>query len=326
MLAGPMRRVLILGGTGWLGSEIAREAASNGAEVVCLARGTSGTVPDGTVLIRADRQEPGAYDQLTGDWDDVIELSDDPSFVESALDALASRARHWTFVSTVSVYARNDEPDADESAELLRPHDLNEYGEAKVAAEQATVRRLADRSLILRPGLIAGPGDPSDRFGYWPARLSRGGTVLAPTTAGRFVQVIDVTDLATFIVKAGHDQLSGVVNAVGDQHTMASFFTAVADVAGFRGDIAHVDDAWLAEHHVNHWAGPRSLPLWLPSSDAALAQRSNAAFRAAGGSLLPLRETIERVLLDEVRRGVSRPRRAGLTAQEESGLLDEREQ
>ncbi len=145
MLAECMRRVLILGGTGWLGCEIAREAASDGTEVACLARGTSGTVPDGTVLIRADRQEPGTYDQLTGDWDDVIELSDDPSLVESALDTLASRARHWTFVSTVSVYARNDEPDADESAELLRPHDLNEYGEAKVAAEQATVHRLADR-------------------------------------------------------------------------------------------------------------------------------------------------------------------------------------
>ncbi|RFA11151.1 reductase [Subtercola boreus] len=318
-----MRRILILGGTGWLGQEIAREAVATRAEVVCLARGISGAVPEGAVLIRADRGIPGAYDQLDGDWDDVIELSHDLELVESALEALAVRARHWTLVSTVSVYARNDEQDADESAELVEPLAGGDYGAAKVAAEGATARWTSDRLLIVRPGLIAGPGDPSDRFGYWPARLARGGNVLAPTTAGRSVQVIDVTDLAHFIVQAGHNQFAGTVNAVGDQHPMESFFTTVADVAGFDGDIHHADDEWLGEHDVKFWAGPRSLPLWLPLSDAAFAGRSNAAFRAAGGVLRSLRDTVSRTLQDEIARGMDRQRRSGLTPHEESDLLAE---
>jgi 2'-hydroxyisoflavone reductase len=278
-------------------------------------------VPDGATLVQEDRRLPGAYDQLVGDWDDVIELSYDLELVESALGALSVRARHWTLVSTVSVYASNDEQGADESAELVEPLDLDDYGAAKVAAEVASARRISDRLLIVRPGLIVGPGDPSDRFGYWPARLARGGKVLAPTTAGRSVQVIDVSDLARFIVQAGRDELAGTVNAVDDQHPMESFLKAVADVTEFSGDVVHANDEWLGAHEVNYWAGPRSLPLWLPLTDAGFAQRSNAAFRAAGGVPRSVSETITRTLHDEIARGLDRQRRSGLTPQEESGLL-----
>jgi 2'-hydroxyisoflavone reductase len=191
-----MRRILVLGGTAWLGHEIARAALDDGAEVVCLARGESGAVPAGVRLVTADRTAPGAYDALTGEWDDVVELSHDLGLVVPALEALAGRARHWTLVSTVSVYATNDEPGADESAAVVDPVDLTDYGQAKVAAERATAEHVGDRLLVARPGLIVGPGDPSDRFGYWPARLDHDGPVLAPTAAGRFVQVIDVADLA----------------------------------------------------------------------------------------------------------------------------------
>ena len=101
--------------------EIARVAISDGAEVVCLARGDSGAAPEGVCFVQADRTMPGAYDQVDGEWDEVIELAYGPELVESALDAFADRARHWTLVSTVSVYRRNDEPGADESAELVEP-------------------------------------------------------------------------------------------------------------------------------------------------------------------------------------------------------------
>lgn len=316
-----MRRVLVLGGTAWLGREIARKASSSGAEVSCFARGRSGAVPEGVRFIRADRSAPGAYDRLDGEWDEVIELSYEPDLVESALHALAHRARHWTLVSTVSVYRRNDEPGADEMAELVDPTDLTEYADAKVAAERATTARVGEKLLIVRPGLIAGPGDPSDRFGYWMARLSRGGRALVPAATGRFVQAIDVDDLAAWIVTAGHNGVVGTVNAVGQSHSLAGFLSEATDIVGFTGRFATIDDARLLAQDVRYWSGPRSLPLWLPLSDSGFATRSNAAFLAAGGAIRPLGETISRVLDDEMVRGLDRPRRAGLTLDEEIEIL-----
>lgn len=316
-----MRRVLILGGTGWLGGEIARTAIAGRAEVVCLARGKSGTVPAGARFIAADRTQAGAYDAADGEWDEVIELAYEPGLVDSALDALSDRARHWTLVSTVSVYRRNDEPGADESAEVVEPEDPADYADAKVLAERATTARLGGKVLIARPGLIAGPGDPSDRFGYWPARLHRGGRVLIPPTAGRYVQVIDVVDLATWIVEAGRQAITGTVNVVGRSHPFDEFLAEVGTASGFNGEFVSAGDDWLAGRDVHYWAGSRSLPLWLPGADAAMMQRSPAAYLAAGGVIRSLGDTIARTLDDEIARGVNRPRRSGLTGEEEANLL-----
>lgn len=316
-----MRRVLVLGGTGWLGRAIAREAVAGGAEVTCLARGASGDVPAGARLVRADRTRPGAYDELRGEWDEVIELADEPALVRPALDALADRARHWTLVSSVSVYRRDDEPGADESAELVEPRDLAEYPDAKVAAERASAERVAGRLLVARPGLIVGPGDPSDRFGYWAARLHRGGRVLTPTTAGRRVQVVDVDDLAAWVVRAGGAATTGTVNAVGASRSFDDLLDVVRAVTGFTGTLVPAEDDWLTGHGVGYWAGPRSLPLWLPASASGFAQRSGARYRAAGGRERDLAATVERVLRDEVDRGTGRVRRSGLAAADEADLL-----
>lgn len=316
-----MRRVLVLGGTAWLGREIARVAVAGGAEVVCLARGESGPVPDGARLIRADRTRPGAYDGLDGDWDEVVELAYDPILVGSALAALGDRARHWTLVSSVSVYRDTDRPGADETAEVVEPLDPADYAQAKVAAERATAARLGDRLLTVRPGLIVGPGDPTDRFGYWPARLHRGGRVLTPATGGRHVQVIDVGDLADWIVAAGTAGRTGTIDAVGARHNFAEFLAEAQAVTGFTGELVPASDDRLIAAGVRFWAGPRSLPLWLPAEDGGLVQRSNARYLAAGGRIRPLRETIERVRADEVARGVDRVRRSGLGADEEAEAL-----
>ena len=312
----------MLGGTGWLGAEVVRAAISDGAEVVCLARGESGQVPNGAHLVRADRRLPGAYDEAGGDWDEVVELAYEPDLVTSALDSLSDQAKHWTLVSTVSVYARNDEPHADESATLVDPHDLGEYPDAKVAAERASAARLGDRLLIARPGLIVGPGDPSDRFGYWAARLPRGGRVLVPVSDSRFVQVIDVADLATWIIQAGRDNTVGVVNAVGEIHSLENFFTEACAVTDISAELVAVDDETLRSNGVRYWAGPSSLPLWLPRSDGGFAQRDGSVYLATGGTLRPLGETIARVLRDEVARGVDRIRRSGLTPEEEATVLE----
>ena len=315
-----MRRVLVLGGTGWLGGRIARLAAEGGAEVTVLARG--GTPPPTAArLVVGDRAHPDAYAGLDGDWDEIVDVTTDPGHVVGALDALADRAPHWTFVSTISVYARNDVPGADESAELVEPVDLEQYPDAKAAAEQHARDRLGDRLLVVRPGLIVGAGDRTGRFGYWPARFARGGRVLVPPTAGRHVQVIDVGDLAAYVVLAGSAGVTGVVNAVGDAAPFAEVLAACARAADFDGELVERDEEWLLARDVAHWAGPRSLPLWLPPTHVGMMARSNARFHATGGTLRPLAETLAEVLADERARGLDRERPAGLALEEERGLL-----
>ncbi|MBO0596722.1 NAD-dependent epimerase/dehydratase family protein [Nesterenkonia sp. E16_7] len=316
-----MGQILILGGTGWLGREIATAALEEGHEVTALARGSSGVTPEGVRLIRADRTEPGAYDQVQHAWDEVIELSCAPPLVESALEVLAGHARHWTLISSVSVYARNDQPDADETAQLVEPRDLQDYADAKVHAERISRARLGERLLIIRPGLISGPRDPSDRFGYWPARFQRGGPILVPEAAGRWVQTIDVSDLAGFILLASSTRTGGELNAVGHSISLEEFFTELGSAAPAGTTLVSATDEWLRENDVRHWAGPRSLPLWLPRADVAFARRSNAAFLRAGGTLRPWSHTTVRVLEDERLRGLLRPRRSGLSLDEEAELL-----
>ena len=203
-----MTDVLILGGTGWLSGRVARAWTDAGASVTCLARGGR-PAPEGAELIVADRAEPGAYDDVAArEWDEIVEISSIPEFVAEAVGALAERTRHWTYVSSLSVYATNDEVGADESAPLSEPArrgDEYDYSRAKAAAESSVRSALGDRAAIVRPGLIVGPGDPTDRFGYWVARLALAGQddVLAPTLEGLTTQVIDVDDLTDFIVRRG---------------------------------------------------------------------------------------------------------------------------
>lgn len=321
-----MRKVLVLGGTAWLGSVIAEELLASGDQVTCLARGESGAPPSGAQFVQADRTSPDAYaDVANQQWDEVIELGWDHRVVQGALAALADVAEHWTLISTVSVYASNTEPGADETAALLVPVDLDDYGQAKVAAENASRSALGDRLLTVRPGLIVGPGDGSDRFGDWVSRfaLAGDGPVLCPETGGRTAQVIDVDDLAAFIVAAGRNGTTGIINAVGDEHSLADVLAAAAQTAGFTGEVVSASDEWLLDHEVRYWAGPRSLPLWVPRADAAFAQRDNSAFHAAGGQLRALPLTLQRVLDAERASGLDRPRRSGLTRAEELDLIGE---
>lgn len=319
-----MARVLVLGGTAWLGRLIAASLVARGDDVTCLARGASGDAPAGAALITRDRREPGAYDVVGGShWDAVIELASEPSLVTGALEALAPAAEHWTLVSSVSVYAANDEPGADETAALVEPTDLTDYAHAKVAAEQATADRVGDRLLIARPGLIVGPGDGSDRFGYWAGRFALAGAepVLVPGRARQTAQVIDARDLADWIADAARSRVTGVVNAVGDPLPLEEMLALAADVAGATAPLVSADDEALVAHGVAPWAGPRSLPLWLPAGYEGFARRSGERYRAAGGRTRPLRSTLVDVLADERARGLDRPRRAGLTRAEELEVI-----
>jgi len=144
-----------------------------------------------------------------------------------------------------------------------------------------------------------------------------------PNAQDRYVQFIDVRDLAGWLISAGLRGLTGIYNAVGSEYELSTVLLAAARVAGHTGELIAAEDDWLTAHRVNYWAGPRSLPLWLPRSDSAFARRSRSRFVAAGGTERTLQDTLEDVLADERARGLDRERRSGLTQQEQRVLLTE---
>ncbi|GGI46173.1 nucleoside-diphosphate-sugar epimerase [Agromyces flavus] len=324
--------LLILGGTQWLGRALAGEAVRRGHRVTCLARGEAGAVAPGAELVVADRDAAGtaAYSSVVGrHWDAVVDLTRQPGHARRAAAALAEQVDHVTFISSCSVYARHDEPGADESAELLPPLDADDsapetYGEAKVACEAAWRDAAAERLLVVRPGLIGGPGDPSDRAGYWVARAARDDApMLVPDIPDSAVQVIDVRDLVRFVLDAIERGLVGTFNAVGPRTTFADWLAASREVGGHDGELVTASPGRLVELEMAEWAGPDSLPLWIadPTWDAFL-DRSNAAAVRTGLELRPMREHLVDALAWEREAGLDRSRRAGLGPDRERELID----
>lgn len=326
-------RILVLGGTAWLGGEIVREAVRRGHEVTALARGTAGSVPDGAAFVPADRDEVGAYDEVAGrDWDAVIDVARQPGHVRGALVALAERARHWVFVSTCSVYEPGPDLGTDESAPLLRAYrgdlftDPEQYGAAKVAGEEAVRAAFGDEgAFIARVSLIGGPGDASQRSTYWPWRFAHPstpeGAVLVPDAPDVLTQVVDVRDLAAFLVDAGERRFAGVANVGGETLTLAEHLSVAQRAAGWSGQLVAADEDWLAERGVDCWAGPRSLPLWLRGDDIALSSHSTARAESLGLRRRPLEQTLRDALAWEDARAAPSGRRAGLVDADELALL-----
>ena len=327
-------RFLILGGTAWVGHAVASTARDAGHQVTCVARGIA--VPHGVSLVRADRDQDDALTTVAASsWDVVVDVARHPVHVRRAVRDLGDAADRFVFVSTASVYASQAEIGADEDAVLLAPlaRDMivspEDYGPAKVAGENAVMDRFsANRAVIIRPGLIGGPGDPSGRTGYWPLRFASPsnprGDVLVPNAPDLLTAVIDVRDLAGWIVRLAEAQARGTFNALGDPVPFADHIEVARLVAGHTGRVVKAADDWLVERGVAEWSGPRSLPLWLADRTwYGMNARSTARAGAAGLIRRPLSETVADSLAWAVENSVGIAQGAGLSNEDERELLAE---
>lgn len=327
-------RMLVLGGTRFVSHAVAVEAVARGHEVVCAARGRSGTVARGARLVEVDRDV--GLDALAGaSFDAVVDVAAmSYPWVLDALRVLGPNAGHWTFVSTVNVYTDTatrgqtpgspvHEPLTELPADYPPEQEPELYGATKVAAEDAVREVVSDRAFVVRPGLVVGPGDLSDRFGYWPGRFARGGRVVVPDVPDQPIQYVDVRDLAAWIVDAGERRLIGTFDAIGPVTGLGAVLDEIASQTASEGtETVRLAASTLTDAGVNPWGGPKSLPLWLPETHHGIAAHDPAPALEAGLRVRPLAETAVAALEHERTLGLDRFRGAGLSPEEEAELLD----
>lgn len=300
-------RLLVLGGTLFLGRHVVDAALARGHEVTVFTRGRR-PLPwrSGVDALRGDRDPrvaPGLAALDARAWDAVADLSGYvPRVVDASAALLAKRVARYLFVSTVSVYAHAGRPGLDEDAALAPLDDpatedvAAHYGALKAACEAVVRDRCRAGATIVRPGLIVGPHDPTDRFAYWPARFvhphllgERPARAVVPAPQGRPIQIVDARDLAGFMLDLLERDVAGSFNACSPagRWTFGDLVGACAQAATAPPSPVWVDDATLLAHHVTPWTG---LPLWLPASeadatglmaiDASRARRAGLATRA----------------------------------------------
>jgi 2'-hydroxyisoflavone reductase len=316
-------RILVLGGTQFLGRHVVDAALRSDHDVTLFNRGqTRPELFPEVEKLRGDRD--GDLGALAGrEFDAVVDTSGYvPRIVEETIAALGD-VGHYTFVSSVSVYADLSTAPTESSpvAELKEPTEewREAYGELKALCEEV-VRDRFSNAFIPRPGLIVGPWDPTGRFTYWPERLAAGGRVLAPAPPDAAAQVIDVRDLAAWIVRAAETDTSGTYNAVDRPTTRAALIETCDRVAGAEAEIVWVDGDFLAAHEVEEWM---ELPLWLHGEEhrGMLSIDPSAAF-AVGLETRPLSNTVQDTLAwVQSGEGPAEPP-AGLDREKEQRVLD----
>jgi 2'-hydroxyisoflavone reductase len=334
-------KVLVLGGTAFLGRHLIDIAMARGHAVTVFSRGRHGEPRRGVEWLHGDRSAD--LSPLAGRrWDAVIDTSGYvPSHVRASAARLAEQVDHYTFVSTLSVYASSNEGPVDESGtleqvpveklaalEAIVPdgpvtaiHYGAMYGGLKALCESAATEAMRGRTFIVRPGLIVGPYDYTDRFTYWPSRIARGGEVLAPGDPTASRRFIDVRDLSAWIVASIEGGRTGTYNATGPNYdlTMERVLDECRNVSGSDARFTWVDDDFLVAYGADPWTG---VPLWAPRA------LSPASFRGtfqraldAGLDYRPLADTIRDTLAWDQSRPPDRERQGGLTPAQERHLL-----
>jgi nucleoside-diphosphate-sugar epimerase len=296
-------KLLVLGGTKFLGRAVVEEALARGHDVTLFNRGeTNPELFPEAERLRGDRD--GDLRALEGrSWDAAVDPSGYvPRVVRASAELLREAVGHYVFVSSVSAYADPLAPGFDECAPLKEPEleseDVREhYGALKVACEQVVEEVFRGRSAVVRAGLIVGPHDPTDRFTYWPVRVARGGEVLAPGRRGRQWQFIDVRDLGRWILRSAESGTAGAFTATGPvpETTAAEVLETCRAVAGSDTRFTWVDEEFLLERDVGEWM---ELPLWLAeeSEFAHMLDADVSRAVAAGLATRPVAETVRDTL------------------------------
>jgi len=324
-------RILVLGGTRFLGPHTVKYARARGHEVTLFNRGRSN--PDlFQDLERLIGDRNGQLEALEGrEWDAVIDTCGYvPRIVKMSADLLRDHIKHYVFISTISVFADFNEIGLDETSAVGKLDDetvedvtAETYGPLKALCEQAAEASMPGRVCNIRPGLIVGPLDRSDRFTYWPVRVAQGGEVLAPHAPDEPTQVIDARDLAEFIVHSIERNVTGVYNVVSppDEMTMGELLEVSKRVSGSDATFTWADQDFLAEQSVEAWS---DMPCWIPKSMEAGAGtiRVDRAL-ARGLTFRPIAETVRDTLdwwqtLPETR---TLNMRSGLAAERELEVL-----
>lgn len=307
-------RLLILGGTGFIGPHQVRYALSRGHRLTLFNRG------------RRPKEWPSPVEELVGDrntgdlaalagrtWDACIDNPASlPFWVRDAGRALQGQVKQYLFVSTLSVYASEKEPGQDETAavaayrgsdaiketqETLRADVEALYGPLKALSEKEAETWFPGITTVVRPGLIVGPGDESDRFTYWPVRLDRGGEVLAPGDGTDPVQLVDARDLAEWTIRLVESRTLGTYNAMGPaaETSMAALLGGVREAVASKAELTWVPSGFLEEQKVGAWG---DMPAWVPGTGdtAGFSRRSNRRAIAAGMTFRPLRTTAAETL------------------------------
>lgn len=331
------KKLLILGGTGFIGPNMVRYAVERGHQVTILTRGRSQTKVEGVEHLIADRE--GDLSILgKRHWDAVLDNNArDYRWVSRSTQALKDATGHYLFVSSISAYRTDamsyalasrvlDKPIIDEDSERFAPPatwkdgDQSPYGLSKAIAENLCHAAFPGRATVVRPGLIVGPTDPTDRFTYWPVRIDEGGAVLAPGNPNHATQVIDQRDLTEWIVRLAENGTMGDFNATGPatRMSMAEMLYGCRAATSAAVEFTWVTEDFLAEQKVKVWS---ELPAWSPGEPLMFVSVKKAI--EAGLTFRPLAVTAaDTIAWDKARPEAERAKRgAGLTRAREAELL-----
>ncbi|HEX2996715.1 MAG TPA: NAD-dependent epimerase/dehydratase family protein [Anaerolineales bacterium] len=323
-------RILIIGGTKFAGRHLVEAALGRNHEVTLFNRGKTnpGLFPQVEIIL-GDREKD--VDKLKGRiWDAVVDVAGYlPRLVRLSAETLKDSVSQYVFISSISVYEDVSKVGVDESAPVAKiQNETTEeitgetYGPLKALCEQVVQSIYGERALIIRPGLIVGPHDPTDRFTYWPVRVARSGEVLAPHSPQAPIHIIDARDLADFVIKLVEEHAFGVYNATGPDYelTIGRLLDVCKQVSGSDANFKWASLEFLNQNNVQPWS---DMPVWVPDEgetegfariDVSKAIRAGLKFR-------PLEETVRDTLAWAKLRPADHEWRAGLKMEREQELL-----
>ena len=346
LLAQKPRRILFLGGTGFIGPHIIHAALARGHQVAMMNRGQREPNQNAgdfarVEAIRGDRTKPDAYVNLAGKkWDVVIDTATNVAWTREAVTALKGSAGRFIYISSTGVFLPYRTVDIPETGPVplvdTPPQDPPSYGVIKALSEQEVRTGMPGRELILRPSYIVGPGDTTDRFTYWPMRIARGGEVVVPGRKTDFVQYIDVRDLAEWMVACIEGETAGTFNVAGPEskQTLSQFVEGLRPLATAPLTFTWIEDyEWLKQYPLRKTADGRTAGLtysvpWVMSDGDELGhtQISNRKAIAAGLKFRPLlttaRDTIRWRESNDVPEALRKQPRYVLTPEQEQAVLN----